>query len=397
MLNVPALTPCVFGWNTWPPAGGAIWEGCGHKELEHYWWWAWNTGGGGILRLWKPAPFLFNLCCIPHNSVWPTASYSGPLGVPCHDVLYPQTDLCCFPAGYFAHSKERSILVEHSFLFPPCPSLLVPYPLSEPCSKRLMKQNKEVKADKLFIRGRRLSLCWHYVTEQNSYLKLFPQLWMGPECQCYQSHTLKKTADNMPGKIGSLSLENVSHIHPPTLLSLGISECHKSLLADKLCWYKPTASGGTRETCHSHSGQDCQLCSSQADCTGCWLRERGREIAISQYRLDSPVCLSAAPLSRRKTLKYPRKPGGISANPRQLSPVSPTNTLITVWGRSPDNCSVELTLWSRRNICYFSTVADTYKCLLLVFVWWKRKKIDFISMDLSTRLFLAIALYCGLS
>lgn len=197
---------------------------------------------------------------------------------------------CAIPSNWpmllfcrvFAHSKERSILVEHSFLFPPCPSLLVPYPLSKPCSKRLMKQNKEVKAGKLFNRGRRLNLCRHCVTEQNSYLKLFPQLWMGPECHCYQSHTLKKTADNMPGKIGSLSLENVWHFHPLTLLSLSISDCHKSLLADKLCWYKPAASGGTRETCHSHSGRDCQLCSSQADCTGCWLRERGREIAISQ-------------------------------------------------------------------------------------------------------------------
>lgn len=42
---------------------------------------------------------------------------------------------------------------------------------------------------------------------------------MDPKCHCYQSCTLKKTADNVPGKIVSLSLENVSHFHPLTLLS----------------------------------------------------------------------------------------------------------------------------------------------------------------------------------
>lgn len=325
-----------------------------------------GAGGGEerILRFWKPAPF-------PVQSLLHHSQFSVTNCILLWSTRCP-LPWCTIPSNWpmllscqvFGHSSERSILVEPSFLFPPCPSLLVPYPLSKPCSKRLMKQNKEVKAGKLFIRGRRLNLRRHYVTEQNRYLKLFPQLWMGPECHCYQSHTLKQTGDNMPGKIGSLSLENVSHFHPLTLLSLGISKCHKSLLADKLRWYKPTASGGTRETCHSHRARACPPCSSPADCTGCWLRERGREIAIASYRLDSPVCLSAAPASRRKTLKYPRKPGGMSADPRQLSPVSPANTLITVWGRSTDHCSIELPPRSRWNIFYFRTVADTCKCLL---------------------------------
>lgn len=85
-----------------------------------------------------------------------------------------------FSCQVFGHSSERSISVEHSFLFPPCPSLLVPYPPSKPCSERLMKENKEVKAGRLFIRGRRLNPCPHYVTEQNSYLKLFPITLNGP-------------------------------------------------------------------------------------------------------------------------------------------------------------------------------------------------------------------------
>lgn len=130
---------------------------------------------------------------------------------------------------------------------------------------------------------------------------------MDPKCHCYQSCTLKKTADNAPGKIGSLSRENVSHFHPLTLLSLSISQCHKSLFADKLYWYKPTASGSRRETCHSLSARDCQPCSSQADSPCCWLRERGREIAIMQYRLDSSMCLSAAWVSRGETLNYPQE------------------------------------------------------------------------------------------
>lgn len=184
---------------------------------------------------------------------------------------------------------------------------------------------------------------------------------MDPKCHCYQSCTLKKTADNAPGKIGSLSPENVSHFHPLTLLSLSISQCHKSLFADKLYWYKPTASGSRRETCHSLSARDCQPCSSQADSPCCWLRERGREIAIMQYRLDSSVCLSAAWVSRGETLNYPRKHGGVSADPCQLSPVSPANTLITVRGGSSEHCSMELPLWPLGNTCYFSTVPDTCK------------------------------------
>lgn len=220
-----------------------------------------------------------------------------------------------------------------------------------------MKQNKEVREGKLCIRSRKFNLCCYYVTELNSYLKLFPQLWMDPKCHCYQSCTLKKTADNMPGKTGNLSRENVSHFHPLTLLSLSISKCHKSLLADKLHWYKPTASGSTRERCHSLSARDCEPCSSQADCTCGWLRDRGRETAIRRYRLNSPVCLSAAPVSKRETLKYPRKQGGVSAHACLLSPVSPTNTFITVWGSN----------WTLQ---HWTPSIITMKCLLFQYSNW---------------------------
>lgn len=123
---------------------------------------------------------------------------------------------------------------------------------------RLMKQNKEQRGGELFIGGRKFKLCWHCVTELNSYLRLFPQLWMGPKCHCYQCCTLKKTADNVAGRTGSRSSENVSRFHSPTLLCPCINLCHKSLFADKSNWYEPKPGCSSRETCHSLSARDCQ-------------------------------------------------------------------------------------------------------------------------------------------
>lgn len=42
--------------------------------------------------------------------------------------------------------------------------------------ERIMQQNKEQRGGELFIGGRKFKLCWHCVTELNSYQRLFPQL-----------------------------------------------------------------------------------------------------------------------------------------------------------------------------------------------------------------------------
>lgn len=68
--------------------------------------------------------------------------------------------------------KKTYIQVEKaslaSRLFIPCYFLF----LFKNCLARLMKQNKEEGGGELFIGGRKFNLCWHHVTEPNSYLRL---------------------------------------------------------------------------------------------------------------------------------------------------------------------------------------------------------------------------------
>lgn len=55
--------------------------------------------------------------------------------------------------------------------------------------------------------------------------------WMDPKCHCYQSCTLKKTAGNVPGKVGSLSQENITlpFTDPPFPL-------HQHVSSMAICW-----------------------------------------------------------------------------------------------------------------------------------------------------------------
>lgn len=129
-LNVQCLHvgSGAFSLNTWSPAGGSIlgrlWN---PKEVEHHWWWTQITRGGSW-GFGTQLHFLFPLCGLTENSVWPAASYSF------HQV-FPVRMYCTLKLSHVAfwsdsgHSDERNIWVEHASLFLSCLSLLFLSPL----------------------------------------------------------------------------------------------------------------------------------------------------------------------------------------------------------------------------------------------------------------------------